>query len=186
MQTTSLTLLHRLRASDEPEAWNRFVRLYSMGIYSWVRGQGLRHDDAADIVQDVFVTLMQKLPQFHHEGARSFRGWLWAITRNKCREWARRRKPVVVPADSLEQFEGQDDEPFWENDFRRHLIAQIASIIEPDYPPDVWRAFWKHAVEGKPASQVAAELRINLWSVYTAKARIVSRIQEEFGDLIAD
>lgn len=186
MQTTSLTLLHRLRVSDEPDAWNRFVRLYSIGIYSWGRGLGLRHDDAADIVQDVFVTLVQRLPDFHHEGARSFRGWLWAITRNKCRERARRRQLVVVPADSLEQFAGKDDEPFWEQEFRRHLLAQIASVIQPDYPPEVWLAFWRHAVEGQPASQVAAELGINLWSVYTAKARIVSRIHEEFADLVAE
>ena len=40
--------------------------------------------------------------------------------------------------------------------------------------------------QGKPASRVAAELGINLWAVYTAKARIVTRLHEEFGDLVAD
>ena len=186
MQTTSLTLLRRLRRPDEADAWDRFVRLYSTGIYSWVRGQGLRHEDAADIVQEVFVALVQKLPAFDHQGARSFRGWLWTITRNKCREWARRRKLAVVPADALAAVAEKGDEPFWEDEFRRHLVGQIASVIEADYPPEVWRAFWGHVVEGKPASRVAAELGINLWAVYTAKARIVSRLNEEFADLVAD
>ncbi|QJW92990.1 RNA polymerase sigma factor [Frigoriglobus tundricola] len=186
MQTTSLTLLRRLCQPHEPDAWSRFVRLYSTGIYSWVRGLGLRHDDAADIVQDVFVTLVQKLPEFRHQGGRSFRGWLWAITRNKCREWARRRELVLVPAAALAEVAGKDDEPFWEDEFRRHLIGQIASVIEADYPPEVWRAFWEHVVEGKPAPRVAAELGINLWAVYTAKARIVTRLHEEFPDLVAD
>ncbi|HEY1191876.1 MAG TPA: sigma-70 family RNA polymerase sigma factor [Gemmata sp.] len=145
----------------EPDAWDRFVRLYSAGIYSCVRGRGFRHDDVADIVQEVFVALVQKLPTFRHQGGRSFRGWLWAITRNKCREWARRRESALVPLE-LEAVSGRAEEPFWEGEFRRHLIGQIASAIEADYPPEVWRAFWEHVVAGKPASQVAAELGINL------------------------
>ena len=186
MQTTSLTLLRRLCRPDEPDAWDRFVRLYSTGIYSWVQGLGLRHEDAADIVQDIFVTLVQKLPGFDHQGGRSFRGWLWTITRNKCREWARGRKLVLVPVDALDAFAEKSDEPFWEDEFRRHLIGRITSVIEADYPTAVWQAFWEHVVEGKPASQVAAELGINLWAVYTAKARIISRLNEEFADLVSD
>lgn len=186
MQTTSFSLLSRLRRPDDADAWDRFVRLYSTGLYSWVRGMGFQHDDALDVVQDIFVTLVQKLPEFRHHGGRSFRGWLWAITRNKCREWARRRQLVVVPAASLDELAGKADEPFWEDEFRRHLIGRIASVIEADYPPKVWRAFWEHVVESKPASLVAASLGINLWAVYTAKARIVSRLREEFADLVAD
>lgn len=189
MQTTSLTLLGRLGRADEPDAWDRFVRLYSAGIYTWVRGQGLRHDDAADIVQEVFVVLVQKLPEFRHQGGKSFRGWLWAITRNKCREWARQRGSALVPAASgasLDEVAGKADEPFWEGEFRRHLIGQIASVIEADYPTEVWRAFWEHVVSGKPAARVAAELGINLWAVYTAKAQIIARLHEEFADLVVD
>jgi RNA polymerase sigma-70 factor (ECF subfamily) len=186
MLTTSLNLLLRLCRPDDADAWDRFVHLYSTGLYSWVRGMGLQHNDALDIVQDIFVTLVQKLPEFRHHGGRSFRGWLWTITRNKCREWGRRRRLAVVPANSLEELAGKDDEPFWEDEFRRHLIGQIVSVIENDYPPQVWRAFWEHVVESKPAPQVAASLGINLWAVYTAKARIVSRLREEFADLVAD
>lgn len=186
MQTTSLTLLMRLCRPDEPDAWDRFVRLYSSGIYSWVRGLGIRHDDAADIVQDVFVSLVQKLSEFRHQGSRSFRGWLWAITRNKCREWARRRELVLIPANSLDEFVGEDNEPYWEDKFRRYLIGQIASVVEADYPPELWQAFWEHVVEGRPASRVAADLGLNIWSVYAVKAQIVTRLHEEFSDLVTD
>ncbi|WP_459555418.1 RNA polymerase sigma factor [Lacunimicrobium album] len=186
MQTTSLTLLHRLCQIDESDAWDRFVRLYSIGIYSWVRRQGFQHEDAADIVQDIFVTLLQKLPTFEHEGPKSFRGWLWTITRNKCRARARQRKLEFVPAEVCDGFAGKDDEPFAEEEFRRHLISQIATVIKADYTPDVWQAFWQHAVEGKPASAVAKTLGINLWAVYTAKAKIIARLNEEFADLVSD
>lgn len=186
MQSTSLTLLRRLRRADEPEAWDRFTRLYSTGIYTWVRRMGFRHEDAADIVQDVFLTLVQKLPEFERQDGRTFRGWLWAVTRNKCREWARRRKLVLVSADSLDKCADRTEEPFWEAEFRRHLIRQVAAVIEADYPPVVWRAFWEHAAEGKAASRVASELGINLWAVYAAKTRVVARIHEEFADLVAE
>ncbi len=186
MQTTSLTLLHRMCQIDEPAAWDRFVRLYSIGIYSWVRRQGFQHEDAADIVQDVLVTLVQKLPMFEHEGPKSLRGWLWAITRNKCRERARRKKLEFAQGDLFENLAGKEDETFGEEEFRRHLVTQIASVIKADYPTEVWQAFWEHAVEGRPASAVAEKLGINLWAVYTAKARIVARMNEEFADLVAE
>ena len=186
MQTTSLTLLHRMCQIGEPDAWDRFVRLYSIGIYSWARRQGFQHEDAADIVQDVLVTLMQKLPVFEHEGPKSFRGWLWAITRNKCRERARRKKPEQFAEGQFDLLTGRNDDSFSEEEFRRHLVNQIATVIKADYPPEVWQAFWEHAVEKQPASAVAEKLGINMWAVYTAKARIVARMNEEFADLVAD
>src|SRR5262249_59291958 len=50
---TSLSLLERLRA-DDPDAWNRLVRLYGPLVLYWGRRAGLNEADAADLLQDVF------------------------------------------------------------------------------------------------------------------------------------
>src|SRR5690348_6167769 len=96
--TTSLTLLERLRTPDDPEAWSRFARLYTPLLYYWCRRTGLQEHDAADLVQDVFVTLVGKLPEFQYDPQKSFRNWLRVLTLNKCHE--RHRRMSLQPAGS--------------------------------------------------------------------------------------
>ena len=89
MTTTPASLLERLRQPFEPDAWNRFVSLYTPLIYSWGRRAGLQDEDSADLVQEVFVTLLDVLPTFTYDRHKSFRGWLRTITLNK---WRNARK----------------------------------------------------------------------------------------------
>src|SRR5713101_367175 len=89
MTKTPSSLLERLRQPFEPEAWGRFVSLYTPLIYSWGRRVGLQEQDAADLVQEVFVTLLQVLPTFTYDRQQSFRRWLRTITLNK---WRNTRK----------------------------------------------------------------------------------------------
>lgn len=88
----SSTLLDQLRAR-RPEAWQRLVLLYGPVIYRWCRRSDLSAEDAADLVQEVLAAVLVNLPGFRHDRPRdSFSGWLATITRNKVREFYRRRQ----------------------------------------------------------------------------------------------
>jgi RNA polymerase sigma-70 factor, ECF subfamily len=76
MTKTPSSLLERLRHSFDPDAWARFVALYTPLIYSWGRRVGLQDQDAADLVQDAFATLVEVLPTFAYDRHKSFRRWL--------------------------------------------------------------------------------------------------------------
>jgi RNA polymerase sigma-70 factor (ECF subfamily) len=98
VKKTPLTLLERLRQPNQPDAWARFVELYTPLLLYWARRRGLSAPDAADLVQEVFVLLVQKLPEFRHDGVRTFRGWLRTLTLNKWRDRMRRAKlPMAGP-----------------------------------------------------------------------------------------
>src|SRR5436190_11639315 len=83
MTRTPASLLERLRQPFEPEAWARFVALYTPLLFSWANRVGLQEPDAADLVQEVFVTLLQVLPTFSYDRHQSFRRWLRTVTLNK-------------------------------------------------------------------------------------------------------
>ena len=87
MISTSDTLLEQLRSPDKPAAWERFVKLYYPLLFTWARKKLQRDEDAADLVQDVLVVLIKKMPEFHYDtqadGTKSFRGWLRTIVINK-------------------------------------------------------------------------------------------------------
>src|ERR1700681_3549129 len=99
MKSTPLSLLERLRGSNEPAAWERFVQLYTPLLCHWARRLGLQGPEAADLVQDVFTLLVQKLPDFRYDPAKRFRGWLWTVTLNRCRELQRRHPAPVLSTD---------------------------------------------------------------------------------------
>jgi RNA polymerase sigma-70 factor (ECF subfamily) len=89
-----------------------------------------------------------------------------------------------VPNAALDRLPEDEEEPFWEEEFRRHLVGRVVESLRAEFPPKVWRAFLAHVMDGKPASRVAAEMDINIWSVYSAKVRVLEHLTQEFPELV--
>src|SRR4051812_30653784 len=92
MDTTSTSLLERLRQPGAEEPWVRFTQLYAPLLYTWARGLGLQDSDAGDLVQDILTVLVQKMPEFVYNSNGSFRAWLRTLLLNRWRDSLRRRK----------------------------------------------------------------------------------------------
>jgi RNA polymerase sigma-70 factor (ECF subfamily) len=56
--------------------------------------------------------------------------------------------------------------------------------LRSEFEEHTWRAFWRVAVDGQPAPEVAAELGMKPNAVRTAKSRVLRRLREELGDLV--
>jgi RNA polymerase sigma-70 factor (ECF subfamily) len=182
MNTTPVSLLKRLRRPGEQAAWDRFVELYTPLLYYWARRMGLQEPDAADLVQEVFTLLVQKLPRFAYDEQRSFRGWLRKVTVNKWREKQRRAEAAAGP---LPERAGPDAaEAFWEAEYRGHLVRRALEVMQSEFQPSTWKACWETAVEGRPAAAVAAELGLSVGAVRAAKFRVLSRLCEELEGLL--
>jgi RNA polymerase sigma-70 factor (ECF subfamily) len=99
MTKTPTSLLERLREPFSPGAWERLVSLYSPLIYAWGRRIGLQDQDAADLVQEVFLKLVQVLPTFSYDARKGFRRWLRTVTLNTWRDRRKRRGDRPLPGD---------------------------------------------------------------------------------------
>lgn len=186
MQTTSTNLLLSLRQGGRPEAWARFVRLYSPLLYTWACKIGLQEADALDLVQDVFITLLKKLPEFDYDSDRGFREWLWVVTRNRYYEVARRKR---IPIDrSIEPDwvgnRSADENLLEEKEFRQHMLVELVPTMADQFQATTWKAFWRTAVDGCAPSDVAVELGLSSDAVYKARARVLARLHQEFSDLL--
>jgi RNA polymerase sigma-70 factor (ECF subfamily) len=187
MNTTSFSLLERLRLPDAAEAWQRFVHLYTPLLYYWARGAGLPSDDAADLVQDVLVVLVQKLPEFAYDPGQSFRGWMRTIALNKWRERCRRynSQPDKGGDTGLSGVSEVDSAAaFDESEYREHLVRQALSIMQADFEPTTWKACWEVVVSSRRAAEVATELGVSVDVVYSAKSRVLRRLREELDGLL--
>jgi RNA polymerase sigma-70 factor (ECF subfamily) len=189
--STSASLLQRVKAR-EPEAWQAFVRLYGPLVYRWCRRAGLQAADAADVAQDVFRTVAAKVSEFHSDRAGgSFRGWLYAITRNKLgnhfgrlkgRPQAKGGTPaqqqmlaVPIPASSPPESEEAVD---------LHLLSHRAlAQIRGEFEDRTWQAFWRVTAEGHAPADVAHDLGMTLAAVYKAKSRVLCRLRRQLDGL---
>ena len=96
MPKTPASRLEPLRRPDEPDAWRRFVHLYTPLLLGWARRFGLQDPDAAYLVQEVFVVLLQEMPRFQYDPHKRFRGWLRTIMVNKLAEQFAVRGVIVT------------------------------------------------------------------------------------------
>jgi len=187
MAKTSSTLLERVKSPSDQAAWERFVGLYAPLVYQWARRVGLDEVPARDLVQDVFLILVQKLPQFSYDHDKSFRSWLKTVTLNKWREGLRRHRhePASLACADIPDRETPDAAALFEEaEYRRELVFRAMKLIEPDFPPTTWKACWEYAVLGRAPAEVAAELGIKIHSVYLAKSRVVHRLREILDGLL--
>ena len=185
--STSISLLRRARERD-PEAWTRLAKLYTPLVYRWSRQSGLQSTDGADVVQEVFRSVAAKIEDFHmDEPNSSFRGWLWTITRNEVRLHYRkhRNRPQVAggtEANNLLQQHPdlleQDSEPSG-FDSRKSLMHRALQLVRQDFNEQTWRAFWRLAIDGQSATEVAEDLGMNAAAVRQAKYRVLCRLREE-------
>lgn len=187
MDSTSESILVRVRHRGDHEAWRRFVQLYTPMLYSWCGAMGLQGEDADDLVQDVFTLLLQKLPEFQYDRDKSFRAWLHTVLRNKWREQRRRRAPVALdtqvgPLADMESPEGSGI--FGETEYRRQLVRRALEIIRCDFEAVTWKAWEAFSVAGRPAADVAEELGISVHAVYLAKSRVLRRLRQELDGLL--
>ncbi|MFO0937548.1 MAG: sigma-70 family RNA polymerase sigma factor [Gemmataceae bacterium] len=182
MQTTSITLLSRLRQANDFDAWRRFVRIYSPILYGWARKMRVNHTDALDLVQDVFASLVKHLPEFEYDSHKYFRGWLWIVTRRRWLETCRRTNVSVQSNCDMDQFpeESEAGRSLEEADFQAYVFTSIVRNHRGQFAESTWRAFWKFAVERRPVAEVAAEEGISVASVYKAKLRVTAHLKAVF------
>jgi len=185
---SSDTLVGRLKAR-EPRAWQRLSDLYGPLVYSWARRAGLQDSDAADVTQNVFQAVSQRIADYvKTQLADSFRGWLWGITRHKILDEFRRQtsQPGMTHAADLDQpARSLPETP--SGDLAEELAAlarRALALLRTDFQPVTFQAFEQTVMLGRGAADVAADLGISVGSVYTAKCRVLARLRQELGDLL--
>ncbi len=185
MDQTPASLLERVRAR-EPDAWPRFVRVCTPYVFHLAARCGATGEEAADLVQDVFVVLVEQLPAFRYDPGRSFRAWLRTVLLNKWRDRCRRRAPAALAGGGADLPDplAPADEAAAEAEFRTLVVQRALRVMQADFQPATWRACWELVVAERPAADVAAELGLTVNAVYLARARVLARLRRELAGLL--
>lgn len=160
--------------------------LYTPLLFAWARQCGASEHDAADLLQEVFVTLVKTLPTFQYDGSGRFRSWLRTLLLNKLRD--RKRQESRADRARLQHVRDEDlpdvAERFWEADYQREVARRALQMMQNEFSSTTWKACWETVVQDRPAAEVARELGITENAVYIARCRVLRRLRQELGGLV--
>lgn len=210
---TSQSLIVGVKQND-PEAWERLVKLYSPLVYYWCGQAGLRQADINDVFQEVFYRLARKISQFRPIENGSFRGWLRTLTRHQAMDHFRtmQHEPEAAGGTGAQQFleqiaapsvhlssdssldnlsssdsvvgGGRIGETQMETRLQLSLLHQALANIRPHFSEATFKAFWMVAIEGRDTAEVAAILGMRTGTIRVSKSRILKRLRMELGDAV--
>lgn len=189
LPSLSSSLLDRVQQM-QPEAWAQVVTVFGPIVYRWCRQAGLAGHDASDVVQEVFASVARGIGRFERvKGEGSFRSWLATITRNRIRDHYRRCAKQPVGAGGTEALQHMQQVRDWldqsisEANLNESLPRRVLELVESEFTPVTWQAFWLSTVEGISAADVASRLQLNVASVYQAKSRVLRRFRQRLSDI---
>jgi RNA polymerase sigma-70 factor (ECF subfamily) len=178
----------------EPDAWQRLLALYSPLVHHWCRQARVPEHEIPDVSQEVFAAVASSLGTFRSDRAgTTFRAWMRGIARHKLWHHARRRHESAVGGTDVQKRLEQVPAPADEDDVELSespadvtgLYRQALRQVQQEFEDRTWAAFWRVTVENRLPAEVALELGITANAVRQAKSRVLRRLKEEMGELIA-
>jgi RNA polymerase sigma-70 factor (ECF subfamily) len=190
--TTRVSLLARIRNTDDGNAWRAFVDLYAPVVYAYCRRRCLQRADAENIAQEVFTRVSRSIGRFEYDAERGrFRGWLGLITHQQLLRYqerqARSRKKVVDPPphELHDSFAGEA-EATWVDVFNAHVFSCAMRNLRAEFGSDEFCAFERVWNDREPPGDVARSMQKEPQWIYQVKYKIVCRLKDEIARLTAD
>lgn len=182
---TRASLLSRLRDCEDHAGWREFFDSYWRLVYNVARKSGLQDSEAQDVVQNTFIYLSRRMPNFRYDPARgSFKSWLRVVTRSRIHEFLRRERPdaarFVVPlsASDPDQLESIPDpaadalDDVWQREWEENLVATALRRVRAKVSSQQLMIFRLAALGELSMAQVAKKLDVNIAQIYLARHRV--------------
>lgn len=132
-------IVKRAKAGNE-SAFNELVELYSDRVYNLALRIVRNEDDAADVLQESFIKVFEKIDTF--DGRSDFFTWLYRIATNLSLMKLRKEKRKVLTHDDMETYFDRPDQTEvreWRDrplrnmlteEFRQHLDKAVDELPE--------------------------------------------------------
>lgn len=160
------------------------MALYRPAIYRFARVRGMQEADAQDLTQSVFAAVANKVGDWEPDAERAkFRTWLARVATNQAITMVRRQRADRAKGGTsiqilLNEQERAEDTVELRQQYRRELFRLAARRVRQEFEETTWQAFWMTSVQGLPVSETAASLARSEGSIYTARSRVIRRMQE--------
>lgn len=197
---TRPSLIHRLKDWNDQTSWQTFYATYGRLIFNVARQAGLTAPEAEEAVQDTFVQVAKKMPEFRYDPSiGSFKNWLLHTARWKIQDQYRKRAkgvdPPPAPADesrrtsTVERIADPktlDLERNWNEEWRKNHQRVALERLKRKVHAKQYQIFYLHVIKEQPVEEVMRRLGVSRNTVYVTKCRVLRLFAEELKGLGPD
>jgi RNA polymerase sigma factor (sigma-70 family) len=189
---TRVTLLAKLKKTENEAAWLEFENTYRGFILSLIVRMGINQQDAEDISQAVLTKVWQKIEDFeYNQNKGKFHNWLAAMTRNTVKDFFRTKKNFITGRDSVEYQEDyinieEQVLPDIENLAREEWVLHITNLAWNNIKDEIYETkqeVFKLVSSEVPNKEIARKLGISETSVRVYKAEVFEKMRAEINRL---
>jgi RNA polymerase sigma-70 factor (ECF subfamily) len=179
MQTRS-SVIQRAKAGDAGD----LARIYGPLVFAQARRLGLREDEAEEVMQQVLLKLLEKLPGFAYDRSKgSFKGLLKKIVREQAIDLGRRQRARVEVPESLAAPEQDLDAAFEREWLQAHLETAL-DRVRNEVKPTTFQAFDLLVLKEWPVARVAEFLGQTPNHLAQSKRRVLQRLRAQLEELL--
>jgi RNA polymerase sigma factor (sigma-70 family) len=166
-------------------AWASFHASCDSSIQRFATHCGLRGADVDDCTQDVWLDLMQSLPDFRLDASRgTFSSWLYRIVHSKAVDMQRRqaRRPAGSFPDALSESLADaammDPSAGQEREEACQAVRLALSQLQQDASEDSYQVLKLRQIDGWSVPQVAETLGLTPEQVWAREHRMKRKLQQ--------
>ena len=161
------------------KAWLNLLKRYEQSVYNYgIRMTGSR-DDAADLMQEVFVSVFRNLSNYRGEGA--FKAWLFRIAHYRCIEFYRRKRPMQGLDDAPEpECHQQGPEEVMESGQGNRQLVQAMQQLPLAQKAVVELKFFGQFTFEEIADQLGISTNTAKSRLYSALAKLKTLVEVEY------
>ena len=184
---TRASLIVRLPNAADVSAWEEVVAVYGPFVYRLALRRGLQSADADDLVQEVFGAMSKSIAKWLERDDRGrFRAWLLRIARNTSVNFLTRPAHRALGVGGEDAARAMAELPMPESlvnsefdlEYRREVFRWAAEQVQDSVAESTWLAFYWSHIDSRSVKEVAQQLGISVGTVYVARSRVMSRLQE--------
>lgn len=180
MEESEEELLLACRRGEET-AWNTLISRYQRLIYAIPRRAGLNEDLSAEVFQEVFKTLLEKLDTI--EQPERLQAWIVTTAKRKTwrlisRESPSQNKLVDADSDDVEIFSLPDNSPLPDDLLlqmeEQHLVQMAVQSLDNRCRNLLTLLFYQE--ESLPYSEIAMKVGMSEGSIGPTRARCLQKL----------
>jgi RNA polymerase sigma-70 factor (ECF subfamily) len=184
---TRASLIIRLPNPADVVAWDELMAVYGPIVYRLALRRGLQAADADDLVQEVFGAIAKSVAKWlEREDRGKFRAWLLRIARNTTVNFLTRpaHRSLGVGGDDAARALAELPIPQsrlssdFDLEYRREVFQWAAEQVRNSVAESTWQAFCLTHIDAVSVTNAAKQLGISVGTVYVARSRVMSRLQE--------
>ncbi len=176
---------------QKEKEFNQAVEQYRNRLLGFVKSRINNLDDAEDLVQDVFLQLLNSYDLV--EPVRNIGSWLYAVARNKIIDRYRKKRPL-----SFSQLKNESDDEteayfidtlvntgdrtsplnaLFEKEFFEHLSKAIGKLASKQR-----EVFVAHELDGKSFKEISAESGVNINTLLSRKRYAILELRKALAE----